>query len=172
MRNKSIVFLVTAFICLTSGILLPCKVSEVLTPEQLIVQATSIVVAVPMEYEKKPKSPDEFGSIRFDIKTVLKGEPSMKQVTIEGVLTDKDDFNEGTVPYSSVRPSGKQGSCYAYSYKDGASYLLFLNEQKGSDEHKMKEPSPYWAPLSPVNEQLKSMDDPWLQWVENAINKK
>jgi hypothetical protein len=172
MKNTSIVFLVTTFICLSCGILLPCKVSEVLSPEQLVVQATSIVVAIPMDYEKKPKSPDEFGSIRFDIKRVLKGESSMKQVTVEGVLTDKDDFNEGTVPYSSVRPSGKQGSCFAYFYKSGAPYLLFLEEQKGSDEHKIKEPSPYWAPLAPANEQLKSMDDPWLQWVENTINKK
>jgi len=152
---------------------MPCKVSEVLSPEQLVAQATSIVVAIPIEYQKKPKPPDEqFGSIKFDIKKVLKGEPSLKQVTVQGELTDKDDFNEGTVPYTSVRPSGKQGSCFAYYYKNGASYLLFLKEQNGSDEHKTKELSPYWTPLAPVNEQLKSMDDPWLQWVESAINKK
>ena len=172
MKKTSTVFLVTAFICLTCGILLPCKVSEVLTPEQLVAQATSIVVAVPIDYETKAEPPDPFGSIRFDIKKVLKGEPSMKQLNVRGELTDKDDFNEGTVPYTSIRPSGKSGSCFAYSYKNGASYLLFLKEQKGSDEHKPKELSPYWTPLAPVNEQLKSMDDPWLEWVESAINKK
>jgi hypothetical protein len=29
-----------------------------------------------------------------------------------------------------------------------------------------------WAPLAPVNEQLRSSDDPWVQWVRAQVRAK
>jgi hypothetical protein len=29
--------------------------------------------------------------------------------------------------------------------------------------------TPYWAPLLPVNEQIRGRDDPWLLWVRREI---
>jgi hypothetical protein len=73
----------------------------------------------------------------------------------------RDDYNERPVPYWHVRPSGS-ASCYAYGYKENAEFLLLLNEQ----DAKL---TPYWYPLAPTNEQLRSGDDPWLVWVRNFL---
>jgi hypothetical protein len=172
MRKRLFPFLFATLIFFIYGIAWACKPLRILGPEELVAQAKYIVVAVPIKYQKKPKLPDHFGEISFQVKEVLKGDASIKEVVVEGILTDKDDFNEDTVPYGMVRPSGQFGNCFAISYKRGAPHLLFLSKQEGFDEYKIKEPSPYWAPLSPVNEQLRSLDDPWLQWVESEIKGK
>jgi hypothetical protein len=29
--------------------------------------------------------------------------------------------------------------------------------------------TPYWAPLQPVNEQIRGESDPWFAWVRNEL---
>ena len=76
-----------------------------------------------------------------------------------GYLVDTDDFNDQKPPYSFVRPNGRHGSCYANSYKTGAQFLLMLKKSKDGNL------TVNWYPLGPVNEQLHSESDEWLDWV-------
>jgi hypothetical protein len=78
---------------------------------------------------------------------------------IGGYLTNQDDFNRGAVPYLQVRSSGQRGSCFASEYRRGGEFLLLLRLEPSGYY------TPYWALLSPLNEQIRGADDPWLQWV-------
>ena len=89
----------------------------------------------------------------------------MPDLILRGVLVDRGDFNRGTSPYQSVRPSGLAGSCFAFFYRPGAQYLLMLKKDA------KKEQTVEWYPLAPVNEQLHSDDDPWLLWVRGQSRK-
>ena len=85
---------------------------------------------------------------------------------MSGELVDQDDFNDHKVPYTFVRPDGRHGPCYAISYRVGAQYLLML---------KMRADGAYtvnWDSLGPVNEQLRSADDPWLVWVRKQTRRR
>jgi hypothetical protein len=73
---------------------------------------------------------------------------------------DSDDFNDRPVPYDWVRSSGTSGSCFAFDYREGAEYLLFLRSIGGVL-------TPYWAPLAPTNEQVTGPEDPWVIWTRN-----
>jgi hypothetical protein len=64
-----------------------------------------------------------------------------------------------------VRPGGRAGSCFANSYRRDAEYLLFLKKLKGGEF------TVNWAALAPVNEQIRSAEDPWLIWVREQANK-
>ncbi|HEY4305490.1 MAG TPA: hypothetical protein VGM82_13520 [Gemmatimonadaceae bacterium] len=102
------------------------------------------------------------GGVTFDVLEVLKApnDASLKSFTVLGHLANRDDFNRQPVPYRTVRPSGQSGGCFAYEYRLGAQYLVFLT---GSPNGGRLEP--YWAPLLPTNEQISGDDDPWLRWV-------
>jgi len=78
-------------------------------------------------------------------------------------VSDTDDFNRDSVPYIFVRPEGARGSCFAEVYKRGGQFLLLLRRE-GSNRF-----TPYWAPLMPVNEQIRGRSDPWLVWVRREI---
>ena len=80
-------------------------------------------------------------------------------IYIGGNLTGRDDFNRRVVPYLQVRSSGQRGSCYASDYRHGGEFLLLLRRAPSGYY------TPYWALLSPVNEQIRGGDDPWVQWV-------
>jgi hypothetical protein len=64
-----------------------------------------------------------------------------------------------------VRPGGRRGSCFANSYRRDAQYLLFLKKPNRGDL------TVNWAALAPVNEQLRSAEDPWLIWVRQQAGK-
>jgi hypothetical protein len=66
------------------------------------------------------------------------------------------------VPYDFVRKGGRGGSCFAYKYKQGAEFLLFLVEKDGKYTLQL-------YALAPVNEQLRNKDDEWLTWVKNQL---
>ena len=103
--------------------------------------------------------------VTFAILQVLKGRLSSSTIEFNGSLNNRDDPNERPVPPDFVRPEGRGGNCYALTYRLGAEYLLLLQRQ-GSQL------TPYWAPLSPTNEQLFSgTDDPWFVWVRNKLRR-
>ena len=101
------------------------------------------------------------GRIAFEVVEVLKAAAGTtpRRLVIDGTLSDRDDFNDQSVPYGMVRPTGRAGTCYARQYRVGAEYLLLLNEEAPGMF------TPYWAPLLPTNEQLHGQNDAWLAWV-------
>jgi len=84
-------------------------------------------------------------------------------LSLTGRLVDVDDFNHGAAPYASPRDGALTGACFAYEYRTGASYLLFLKRSRSGTL------TPYWAALQPVNEQLHDSADPWLRWVREQV---
>ena len=148
------------------------------TPQSLVRDADAIVVAAavrtidPADRDRlfargTPPADDVerlfYGTVGLRVEKTFKGDAGAPTLTVVGTLVDRDDFNPQPVPYRSVRPSGSTGACYAYEYRTGASYLLFLKRSPGGTL------TPYWAALQPVNEQPRDAADPWLQWVRNQV---
>ena len=121
---------------------------------EFIVLATA-TRADTLEYPNGTRAP----AVAFRVTEAIAGaEPLASELLFSGYLRDEDDFNLGTVPYATVRPAGQRGSCYAHTYRLEATYLFLLSRR---NEHL----TPYWAPLAPVNEQVRGTDDPWVTWV-------
>ncbi len=99
--------------------------------------------------------------VKLRVEEILKGKDIPSTLIFKGYLTDRDDFNSRPVPYDHVRAAGA-GPCYAYEYKHQAEYLLLLKRKDG-------ELTPYWQPLAPTNEQLRSPNDEWLKWVKENL---
>jgi hypothetical protein len=102
------------------------------------------------------------GLIAFEVLARLKGQNVPPAFTIPGKLVERDDFNDHAPPYTFVRRGGRSGNCFAYGYRQGAEYLLFLQPQGDVM-------TPYWAALAPVNEQVRSAQDPWIDWVRGQL---
>jgi hypothetical protein len=100
--------------------------------------------------------------VRFEVIEALKGMQPATVVEFEGMLGDGDDPNDRSVPYDRVRPGGRTGRCFAYGYKKGGEYLLFLRTRNG-------ELTPYWATMAATNEQLFGPDDKWVAWVREHL---
>lgn len=74
-----------------------------------------------------------------------------------GTLADYPRPSGRVAPYEQIDCAGRVpgcGSCFARRYREGTEYLLLL---RGG--------TPYWAALSPTNEEISGPDDPWLAWV-------
>jgi len=153
--------LILLFSC--SQIVNPCSVLKQIYPEELLLESKYIIWATAVD-NKEDK-------IQFRIRETLKGRPKLTELTIDGSFSSEDDFNDHSVPYRIARPTAREGMCYSTKYKKGADYLLFLQRQNDFEQDS-KELSPYWAPLAPVNEQLRSKRDPWLLWVKNRLPQK
>ena len=112
--------------------------------------------------------------VKFAIIELLKGRLSSSTIEFNGSLTDRDDRNDRPVPYDSIRPGGREGSCFALAYKAGAEYLLLLRRgEHQSDDAQPNELTPYWAPLSPTNEQLfDGASDAWFVWVRKELRRR
>ncbi len=145
-----------------------CSIMKLTTSEELVEQAYVIVQAKAVDYEKRPDDSDwstditSSPIIRFKVEEIIKGIKNIPNtLLINGYLNQYDDFNDHPPPYNFVRPNGRFGSCFANTYKQNASFLLFLNNEY----------TPYWDSLTPVNEQLHSppFDDKWLQWVKQRV---
>jgi hypothetical protein len=132
----------------------PTRAEELVRGTSVIVRATAV---------REVSRPGEQGSrMVFRVVEVLKGEQVPDSIDFAGYVHDADDFNAGRVPYAHRRNGNVGGSCYVYSYKPGAEYLLFL-------EHFEWGLTPYHSIFSPTNEQLRGPDDPWLRWVRDRL---
>ena len=151
--------------------LAPCSVIGPLpTPQEVVERATLIVHSRAVGVVSGP--PESFfprPPVRFQVISALKGKLPAVELIIDGTLRAGDDWNTGSVPYRSVRPAGDAG-CYAWVYKQGAEYVLLLKPTafSGGEATSL---SPYWAPLSPTNEQVRGASDPWLIWVAEQVKK-
>jgi hypothetical protein len=143
----------------------PCKTTRSVSNVDMVREADAIVRVAAGDYTVAPKGPTSPTSfavkmdsrIRFKVLEVVRGKVA-GELILPGVLVDADDFNDRSPPYNSVRPDGRSGSCFANSYRSGGQFLLML--KKRGNEFTLD-----WYPLAPVNEQLHSVDDPWLVWV-------
>ena len=138
------------------------------SPQKLISSAEIVIRATAIKYIREPQggiralqTPDNV-EIEFRVDEILKGKNVPSNLIINGYLTDTDDYNDRPVPYDFVRKGGRGGSCFAYEYKQGAEFLLFLIEKDG------KYTLQRYA-LSPINEQIRNKDDEWLSWVRNQL---
>ena len=151
------------------------------TVRSLVRDADAIVVATAVRTIDRPDSsgtvpplpPDRFdvdaflnGTVELRVDETIKGTAGALALRLTGRLVDIDEFNPQPVPYEGVRPSGLRGACFTYEYRTGASYLLFLKRSRTGAL------TPYWAPLQPVNEQLRDGADPWLLWVRQQVTAK
>jgi hypothetical protein len=100
--------------------------------------------------------------VLFDVLEVLKGKVGGAEIVLPGFLTDRDDFNNGSVPYASARPMSV-GPCYADGYRRGGEFLLLL-VRRPSGEYTAR-----WSALAPINEQLRGGQDEWLLWVRGQL---
>jgi len=135
-----------------------CSVVKLDSPSDLIQQADGIYLVVARDFAQSPAvGRHTAGTVRFSISETLKG-AERKELRIPGFFTDADDPNDHPVPYEFVRPEGRHGNCYAEAYREGRMYLFFV---KGG--------TPYWSPLAPVNEQVTSESDSWVEWVRQHL---
>ena len=105
--------------------------------------------------------------VRFQVLRILKGTTANNEVAIPGVIEEADDPNDHPVPYAFIRPGGRRGNCYALAYRVRSEYLLFLNRTLSNSATPGW--TPYWAPLTPTNEQVHGDTDPWMDWVRRQI---
>jgi hypothetical protein len=149
----------------------PCSVSGMISPQQMVRDADAIVRAAAVDYARPPAEPDmrttgePDSRVRFRTVEVLKGAGFPSLIELPGYLVERDDFNEGKIPYTFVRPGGRSGSCFANSYRRNAQFLLMLKKRADGAF------TVNWYALGPVNEQLRTGDDPWLEWVRDHVGK-
>ena len=138
-----------------------CSATPV-APQKLVARAEAIYLVQANGYQTEPASGvrGAGGLIRFSVVSTLKG-PKADSLRISGRLTSKPDPNDVPIPYEFVRPDGRKGDCVATAYMTGQHYLVFL--QMGT---------PYWAPLSAVNEQVSGVHDPWVLWAQQELRRR
>jgi hypothetical protein len=153
----------------------PCSIAGPIPSPEELVRNAEVIVRARVTGLAEPGPARMFGGgdrqVQFQVLETLKGTLPSSPVTLKGGLEDHSDPNDIDVPYTFVRPGGRRGNCYALGYRRGAEYLLMLRRpvqeplDVGSGEL-----TPYWAPLSPANEQLaRGEDDPWLAWVRRQV---
>ena len=151
----------------------PCSVVGPLPSAASLLRDAEVIAHVRAEgLSSQPGRPGGLAEaptqVRFTVLAVLKGRLASPTVEFNGALSDGDDPNDRRVPFDFVRPGGRGGNCFATHYRAGAEYLLLL--RRGEYPPHVGELTPYWAPLSPTNEQLMGGGaDPWLVWVRKRV---
>jgi hypothetical protein len=155
----------------------PCSVVGPLPSPERLVRDAEVIARV--RAEVLSSTPGRAGvmagsptQVRFAILDVLKGRLPSSTIEFNGSLTERDDRNERSVPYDFIRPGGRAGNCFALGYRTGAEYLLLLRRGEHDSYAQSNELTPYWAPLSPTNEQLfDGRRDAWLVWVSQELRR-
>ena len=137
------------------------------SPSDLVRQSDRIVVAKALAYTTNVPDP-KYGAnglpeprVRFQIIETLKG-PAGVELVIPAFLTDVDDFNSEPPPSRGVRSFGRRVNCFADEYRQGGTFLLLLKAVAG--DYTLR-----WAPLAPINEQVRPDNDVWVSWVRQQL---
>ena len=141
-----------------------CERTSAVSPAAMVREADAIVRALALGYAMPPTGPSSDPPLRFRVVEVIRGKELPSELELPGYPVDRDDFNEGPVPYAVVRRTGHMGSCYSHFYRPGAEFLLVL-KKRGTGY------TVEWYPMGPVNEQLHSPDDTWFDWVRTEAQK-
>jgi hypothetical protein len=153
----------------------PCTVVGPLpSVERLIADAEVIARVRAEDLSATPGRPGTMAGsptqVRFAIIELLKGQLASSTIEFNGSLTDRDDRNDRAVPYDFIRPGGRRGNCFALAYRPGAEYLMLLRRGEHPLYAQPNDLTPYWAPLSPTNEQLiDGASDAWFVWVSQRL---
>jgi len=129
--RSAVVALVTAVVfALSADTAFGCRSVVPVSLDELFV-ADRIVVATAEKYVGAPDlTIINFGvpdtQVVFKVNEVLKGDNVPETIVLNAYLSTEDDFNDQDIPYKFVRPNGRGGTCFANTYKKGASFLLFL----------------------------------------------
>ena len=177
--GRGTLFVSVMWILLSAITTFSCSTSMHLDPKTMVVQADLILRATALEYvgPELPMGTRRLwnSNIRFSVEEVVKGQYEKPTFILPGFLTDRDDWNPQNPPYRSARP-GADASCFVHGYRKGGQFLLMLKKWDGSlseviagrplDGYTIS-----WYALGPVNEQLRSSDDPWVQWVREQVKR-
>ena len=136
----------------------PTRDDLVARTTRIVDSAAVIVLVRAIGYEESQRGTSDGLMVRFEVIERLRGDDSGSRISVPGRLVENDDYNHGSVPYTNVRPAGNRGSCFAEEYRSGAQYLLLLRDG-----------TPYWRALAPVNEQVRGRRDPWVAWVRRHL---
>lgn len=131
-----------------------------LRPVETIIRESEVVVRTDV-VGAEPGYRGEPGHVTLRVLDVLKGPLAGVFITVPGRLADYRAPAGRHPPYAEIdceRRAPGCGSCFALTYKASGQYLLLL---KGG--------TPYWAPLSPTNEEVSGPDDPWVTWVRRQL---
>jgi hypothetical protein len=157
----------------------PCSVVGPLPSAERLVADAEVIARV--RAEGLSSTPGRAGSVlagsptrvRFALLELLKGRLSSSTIEFNGSLTNHDDPNDRPAPYDFIRPGGRAGNCFALAYRAGAEYLLLLRRGEPPSDGQPSELTPYWAPLSPTNEQLlDGASDAWFVWVSKELRRR
>jgi hypothetical protein len=151
-----------------------CSITFTPSGQEVVKESDLILHVVAVDYAKlpryDPRKDNHFttgpadSTVRFRVVEVVKGKYDAKEIVLTGFLGNSDDWNDSkTVPYNFVRPTGRHGSCFANTYKQDGNFLLMLKKTKTGEY------TQFWYPLGPAEEQIRPQNDPWLQWVKNAV---
>lgn len=130
--------------------------------ERFVAEADVVVRAVAVAVETDAGNDRYASTVRFRTVEVLAGANDRGDLVFPGIIVDRSDFNEGSVPYQMVRAAGQRGDCYAREYRIDGEYLFLLRDDEGSL-------TPHWAPLAPTNEEIRGEDDLWVAWVRGRL---
>jgi hypothetical protein len=167
-----------AWVLYTPGIILPCSLPRPPDSREMVAGADLIVRVKAVEYSGPPGRNGTTGvpesDVRFSIEEIVKGTYEKRDIVLPGYLSETDDWNDQNPPYTFVRPGGRSGSCFANTYRRGGQFLLVLKKWGALPSVALagRPAGGYtvnWYALGPVNEQLRSSDDPWVQWVRTQV---
>ena len=134
--------------------------TAMLKPVEQVVRESEVILRA-RAMEVPPWMRTSGGMVLLRVIEALKGSYDRPFVSVIGQIGDYRMDPARRSPYEQIDCVGRVpgcGSCFAQSYKDDAQYLLLL---KGG--------TPYWAPLSPTNEEVSGPDDPWVVWVRRQL---
>jgi len=178
-------FATMLWIFLTAEVAHPCSTSALYDPKTMVAAADLILRVKAVEYSGpvptlSARMAARFvpaANIDFLVEEVVKGKYEKPHIILPGYLNEQDEWNrkDQNPPYGSARPSA-DGRCFAITYRKGGLFLLVLKKWEASfgplagqstDGYTLG-----WYPLGPVNVQLRSEDDPWVQWVREQVRAK
>lgn len=169
MNSESTVVIAGLFTFLSATASYSCEIPRPVSSTEMVRESDAIVLATAESYAVPPKDSRSWNGfipdsrIRFKIVETIRGKLSADHLVLPGILVQADDFNDRSSPYDLVRPEGRHGNCFAVSYRAGGQFLLMLKKKRDG------ELTVYWYALGPINEQLHSLNDPWLLWVRKQV---
>ncbi len=127
-----------------------------------VIDRSELIVRAQPVQESAKADEEGGGTVTLKILETIKGVTESKSIQVPGRFANYLDRSNKDVPYQQLNCSRAAGcgGCYAYDYKMGNQYLLFL-----------KDGTPYWAPLSPTNEDISGKNDPWFIWVKKETRR-
>jgi hypothetical protein len=175
MQMRTLILVASAVLIVLNAIpAFPCS-SVGVSPQAMVTQADLILrVTAVSDFSSVIPNSSGLGNVRFSVEEVVKGQYGGTTISLPGFLTDQDEWNRGMPPYMSARPSA-DFQCFTHSYRKGGQFLLILKKWDGAiSELIAGRPldgyTTVWIPGA-VNEQLRSPDDPWVQWVRQQVKR-